>query len=153
MARKEWLRLHGAPLRRHYRGLSAFSRRRSGRFLGRLADVGEGQLCLHREAGGGWSEPRFAPVRSSAKRLQKVGAGALVVGRKVAHQSVQLVRSTSTKSTSSSSSSSGAAVRLCCCWAGCNKYAPQKTPGLPATELQKVPTHKNKSSNTNFFSS
>ena len=55
------------------------------------------------------------------------------LGRKVAHQSVQLVRSTS------SSRQWCAASRQ---RAGCNKYAPQKTAGLlPATELQKVPTH------------
>ena len=61
------------------------------------------------------------------------------LGRKVAHQSVQLVRCSSTSSSSSSSSRQWCAASRQ--RAGCNKYAPQKTAGLPATELQKVPTH------------
>ena len=140
MATPAW-RASAAPAASHHRGLSAFSRRRSGRFL-------DGQQMLERanyafierqEVG------RSQDLQRSDRRqkgCKKVGAGALV-GRKVAHQSVQLVRSTST-------SSSGAAVRVCC-WAGCNKYAPQKTAGLPDTELQKVPTLRNKSFNPHLF--
>ena len=80
----------------------------------------------------GWPEPRFAAVRSSAKRWQKVGG----VG---AGWDARWRSSRCSWCAPPAAPGSGAAVRLS--WAGCNKYAPQKTAGLPATELQKVPTH------------
>ena len=115
-----------------HRGLSAFSRRA---IFWTSSRCWKGPIMPLMEEGRrqpGLPEPRFAAVRSSAKRWQKVGG----VG---AGWDARWRSSRCSWCAPPAAPGSGAAVRLS--WAGCNKYAPQKTAGLPAAELQKVLTH------------
>ena len=127
-----------------HRGLSAFSRRRSGRFL-------DGQLMLERanyafierqEVG------RSQDLQRSDRRQKGCKKLVLVLWWDARWRTSRC--SWCAPPAPAEGSSSGAAVRVCC-WAGCNKYAPQKTAGLPDTELQKVPPLRNKSFNPHFF--
>ena len=132
MATPAW-RASTAPA--SHRGLGIFSRRAV--FWSRT-DVGKSQLCLQREgtAPGSLARAKICSGPIVSKKVAKSWCWCWCgLGRKVAHQSVQLVRSSTT---SSSRQWCGSPVL-----AGCNKYAPQKTAGLPATGLQKVATRRN----------
>ena len=79
MARKEWLRLHGAPPRRQL-ATEVWAHLAGGQFFGPAADVGKGQLCLSWRRGGASQVCRSQDLQRSDRR-QKGGKKLVVLVR------------------------------------------------------------------------